>query len=248
MDEGQNNGLQTIRATQEVFDNWRFVLFFVFVNLMVAATLFSHRTIASQFILLLIELIALPVMFYLVNVERRVWLMSLLVPALGLVLVILTRIFDADDNGLALFAVIQFVITSFLIMSIIHFIYMNRVIDFQTIFAAVSLYVLIGLLFARIYFILDMFAPPLFVDPGREILMSDYMYYSFVTLTTTGYGDLSEASQIGRMISVLEATFGQLYLVVVIALIVGHFSSNLDEHLNVFKGKDGLQHNEKDDK
>ena len=48
----------------------------------------------------------------------------------------------------------------------------------------------------------------------------DYLYFSFVTITTTGYGDFTAASGIGRMTAVLEAIFGQLYLITVVALVV----------------------------
>jgi hypothetical protein len=48
----------------------------------------------------------------------------------------------------------------------------------------------------------------------------DYLYFSFVTITTTGYGDFSAATGFGRMTAVLEAIFGQLYLITVVALVV----------------------------
>ncbi len=48
----------------------------------------------------------------------------------------------------------------------------------------------------------------------------DYLYFSFVTITTTGYGDFTAATGIGRMTAVLEAIFGQLYLITVVALVV----------------------------
>jgi len=48
------------------------------------------------------------------------------------------------------------------------------------------------------------------------------MYYSFVTLTTVGYGDLTASTAIGRMLSVTEALVGQLYLVTVVAILVSN--------------------------
>ena len=50
----------------------------------------------------------------------------------------------------------------------------------------------------------------------------DYVYFSFVTLTTVGYGDLTARQDVGRMCSILEALFGQLYLVSVVALLVAN--------------------------
>jgi hypothetical protein len=50
----------------------------------------------------------------------------------------------------------------------------------------------------------------------------DYVYFSFVTLTTVGYGDLTSRLDLGRMCSIFEALFGQLYLVSVVALLVSN--------------------------
>ena len=64
---------------------------------------------------------------------------------------------------------------------------------------------------------------PFFVqmpDPAHPPSSVDYLYFSFVTITTTGYGDFTAASGVGRMTAVLEAIFGQLYLITVVALVV----------------------------
>jgi hypothetical protein len=50
----------------------------------------------------------------------------------------------------------------------------------------------------------------------------DFVYYSFVTMTTLGYGDLTARANLGRMLSVTEALFGQLYLVSVVAVLVAN--------------------------
>jgi voltage-gated potassium channel Kch len=52
--------------------------------------------------------------------------------------------------------------------------------------------------------------------------LADYLYFSFVTLTTTGYGDLTARSDLARMLAVTEALIGQLYLVSVVALVIGN--------------------------
>ena len=219
------------RGLAPLLDHWRFVVFFAFVNIMVVLTLFSDRTLKVQFMFLVLEFLAIPLVFYLINVERRFWLLSFIIPAAGILFALLVFLFDIEGNPMGVFAVLQFIITLFLIATLIHYVIRERRIDFQTILAAASMYVLIGLLFARIYFMIDMFFGPMFNQLGRETLMSDYMYFSFITLTTTGFGDLTAASEFGRMVSVLEATFGQLYLVVVIAAIVGYFSEHLDERV-----------------
>jgi uncharacterized membrane protein len=55
-------------------------------------------------------------------------------------------------------------------------------------------------------------------NPNR----ADFLYYSFTTLTTTGFGDFTAASELGRTLSVVEAMTGEIYLVTVVALIVSN--------------------------
>ena len=51
---------------------------------------------------------------------------------------------------------------------------------------------------------------------------ADFLYFSFITLTTVGYGDLTAADNLGRSVAVLEALTGQVYLVTIVALLVGN--------------------------
>ena len=55
-------------------------------------------------------------------------------------------------------------------------------------------------------------------DAGRD----DFIYFSYATLTTVGYGDLVAATNLGRSLAITEALLGQIYLVTVVALIVGN--------------------------
>jgi ion channel len=52
--------------------------------------------------------------------------------------------------------------------------------------------------------------------------VADFLYFSFATLTTTGYGDLVPGSNLARSLAILEALTGQIYLVTVVAVLVGN--------------------------
>ena len=60
------------------------------------------------------------------------------------------------------------------------------------------------------------------VDTTGRPTGADILYFSFITLTTTGYGDITAANRIGRTTAMVEAMVGQLYLVTVLALLVSN--------------------------
>ena len=59
------------------------------------------------------------------------------------------------------------------------------------------------------------------IDPDELTAFSEFLYFSFVTLTTLGYGDVRPVSDVARILAMLEATLGQLFLVIVVARLVG---------------------------
>jgi len=90
---------------------------------------------------------------------------------------------------------------------------------------AISVYLLLGLLWAMVYGIAAMLAPGSFSGPGvlgpdQSSTVRDLIYFSFVTLTTLGYGDISPVASGARTLAWMEAVFGQLYLAVTIARMV----------------------------
>jgi hypothetical protein len=86
---------------------------------------------------------------------------------------------------------------------------------------AIAVYLLFGVLWAHAYHIAAIVHPGSFRGPAEELSnVSGWAYYSFVTLTTVGYGDITPVSQVARTLSIGEALTGQLYLAVLIARLV----------------------------
>jgi hypothetical protein len=93
----------------------------------------------------------------------------------------------------------------------------------QAVAGALAIYLLVGLSFAwAIGFIARIGAEPYFAS-GTDGTPGIRVYFSFTVLTTTGFGDLTAATSVGRALSVLEMLVGQLYLVTVIGVLVGSF-------------------------
>jgi hypothetical protein len=92
----------------------------------------------------------------------------------------------------------------------------------DAVFGVLSLYLLIGLLFAFVYGAIDgLGGDPVFAA-GGSATPSHCLYFSFTTLTTVGYGDLVTRSDLGHTVAVIEALVGQIYLVTVVSLIVSN--------------------------
>lgn len=101
-------------------------------------------------------------------------------------------------------------------------------ISLQTVLAAICIYLLLGLLFAYVLGVEFAIMGGHFMDgvgPSGRPTSSDVLYFSFVTLTTTGYGDITAANRVGRTTAMVEAMVGQLYLVTVLALLVSNLGA-----------------------
>jgi hypothetical protein len=94
------------------------------------------------------------------------------------------------------------------------------------IMASACAYILIGLVWAYFYHFVEVLHPKSFTlpwTPGDDLW--DFYYYSFVTLTTVGYGDILALTKAARALSILEALTGQLYLAIMISRLVGLHAS-----------------------
>lgn len=96
-------------------------------------------------------------------------------------------------------------------------------VNLQTVLGAVCTYLVIGIVYASVDAGLGHLSGRPFFAEVSNATSSQYMYFSFVTLSTVGYGDLTPALAAARALAVSEALMGQLYLVTVIALLVSNF-------------------------
>ena len=90
----------------------------------------------------------------------------------------------------------------------------------RTINGAVSVYALLGLLFALFYLAVGRWTDDEFFTGVAEARSNDYLFFSYTTLTTTGYGNLIPAGTIGQSFAVFEMLVGQIFLVTLVAGLV----------------------------
>jgi hypothetical protein len=96
----------------------------------------------------------------------------------------------------------------------------HRRVSFETILGAVCIFVLVALLFAFVFLAVAALMNRPFFAQGGSYTQSDYVYFSFVSITTLGFGDLTPTSGLPQALTVLEALIGQVFLVTLVARLV----------------------------
>jgi len=102
----------------------------------------------------------------------------------------------------------------------------DREISANRVIGTMSLYLLLGLMWAVAYAILEMLTPGAFsglVEPLSQGWSSEWLYFSFVTMTTLGYGDITPITAIARTLAYMQAIFGQFYIAIVVAGLVSAY-------------------------
>jgi len=118
-------------------------------------------------------------------------------------------------------------LAAFFCVSILAYLLHSGRVTSDRIFAAICVYLLIGFAWSYVYALLDEMQPGSFAaltETGRNDYVARVMqlrYFSFMTLTTVGYGDVLPRSSAARTMAALEAIMGQIYLAVLVARLVG---------------------------
>jgi hypothetical protein len=124
------------------------------------------------------------------------------------------------DSSRITYAMVSIILSAGAIGSIATHLTRRRAATSATLAGAVAIYLLVGLVFADLYTCMaEISGVPFFAQPETTGSVV-YVYFSYTTLTTVGFGDLSAGTDPGRMLAVVEALLGQLYLVTVVAFIV----------------------------
>ncbi|MGH2742826.1 MAG: potassium channel family protein [Thermoleophilaceae bacterium] len=92
----------------------------------------------------------------------------------------------------------------------------------RTLSGVLAIYLLLGMVFSLLGSAVAAIDGGPYFAGEPEPTRSDFLYFSYVTLSTTGFGDLSPVTDVGRMLAVIEALIGQIYLVTVVAMIVAN--------------------------
>ena len=216
---GALNIYQTLRGFSPTN---RYGLVIILIGLTYVVTAAMHGS-SAQSVVVLVQLLTVWIVFTVSesSVARRITGIAVVIGALLTVIAwIAGSIKDDKDVTRVLFAASALLYLIAPIIIVRHVI-RRTVVDGQTVLAAIAAYLLIGMMFAFVFLAVSAIqvTPPFFGAQGPGSPSQD-LFFSFVTLTTTGYGNLVPEANPGQSLAVLEAIVGQLFLVTAVAKVV----------------------------
>ncbi len=133
-----------------------------------------------------------------------------------------------ETARLTINAGIQIVFLSYVGMRIYFYLLDARKVESNVIYAALCLYLMLGIIWAFIYFLIELNSPgsiAIKMDTNSPAytplnIMAEVIYFSFVTLTTLGYGDFTPVSRLAKSFVIIQALVGQIYIAIIIARLV----------------------------
>jgi hypothetical protein len=197
---------------------------FVIYPFLSEGNLLGFRIIDFFFLAMLLSAV------YAVSDRRRIFYLTLAVLACAFVSRVINALVDSTPMILATvgFHAILFTLTAIVILADV---LKDERVTSNKIFGALCVYLMIGLIWTLVFILLETCEPGSFnglrnaeeasLKSLPQLESGTFSYYSFVTLTTLGYGDITPVSRVARSFATLEAVMGQLYLAVLVARLVG---------------------------
>lgn len=144
---------------------------------------------------------------------------ALLISALAVALAALAAV-SGERGWLSAGALIEVGLLSAATFAVLRRVVVSDEVSSRTILGAISVYTILGLLFTFLYATIDRLQSTPFFAETAHPHGADFLFFSYTTLTTTGYGNLVPAGQPGRMVAGLEMMIGQIFLVTLVARLV----------------------------
>jgi hypothetical protein len=203
----------------------RFLYLLCSIIFLIVASPFLQQGVGSEILLIFIVTAVLLSAINSVSDKRRHLILACLLAAPWFVASVVTKLSGTlfPEFYEALFGSLFFMYTTVRIFS---WILNDKKVTSDTLYGAICVYILIGLTWSFFYVLIlttshDAFHINPANNPDNIINWNDLTYYSFVTLTTLGYGDITPVTPIARPVAYLEAILGQVYLAIIIARLVG---------------------------
>jgi hypothetical protein len=207
--------------------NYRFELYLISFTLILFGDLFFPKNIFDTWISPMMILLTLLSGYVILSVRKKTRLLYSSVLAIAFI----SQLLQVFRVGMGIFAleitrfIILFAFFTLVTASIILQVWKAREVTKNLIFGVMGGYVSLGLVAFFMLLGIEFAEPGSFhgVEPGVSSLSEDLLYYAYITLMTIGYGDISPLTPIAKKAAVLIGLWGQFYLVIITALVVGKY-------------------------
>jgi hypothetical protein len=154
------------------------------------------------------------------NARRGVRYVASTALALAAVIAVANLVWGHSDTSAAIVFFTSALLYFIAPLSILRAIVLHREVTLETLLGAIDAYLLIGMFFAFVYLGTGALQSEPFFEGGMHDTLSDALFFSFTTLTTTGYGNLVPARNPGQTFAVMEMLIGQLFLITAVAKVI----------------------------
>ena len=199
-------------------DTYGLVFFLIIVDYIAVSTLLNN----AWGRVVIVVLLGSTLLFTLrTSRARSIWqllaVIYLLASAFSAVIIALVPGADTVSQWTTIVGGLLLIVTP---LTILRNISSHRVVTTGTVLGAICVYLLIGFSFAFVYFAVGYLSAAPFFEGQPEAPFNSYLFFSYMTLTTVGYGNLIPTSNLGQTLAMLEALSGQIYLVIIVARLV----------------------------
>jgi hypothetical protein len=210
-------GERWLRRAEQVSDAFGLVFVLVLITY-VLTSLLGNSGWSSVLVMIFVSLTSIVALTS--SHVRAHWVhFAFYLSGLGLLMAVIAAV-SGNDDWLDVGALTQVLLLAAAMAAVLVRVITSTEVNARTILGAISVYTVLGLLFAFVYEAIGRIQGSAFFENHAVLHHSDYLFFSYTTLTTTGYGDLVPGGQPGRMLAGIEMLLGQIFLVTLVAGLV----------------------------
>jgi len=208
------------------FPGYRFGTVLVLISLTFIVMVASPSQAWARVIVVSLQALTLLAALLASRAGRRLFRVAAVVSVFAVLAAAGSVLFDTGETSTGAFFILNVLLVATVPVMIARALWRRRTVDLRTVLGAVCIYVLLGMMFAFVYGAINQLGTQPFFAQTSHATTSDFLYFSYITWTTVGYGDFTARSDIGRAVAVVEALSGQLYLVTIVAVLVSRLAGS----------------------